>query len=222
MKESLADNLNLTGTCRHNLDIRHKIALSRLGPDEQEGRAKTPAGWEQIVPYYNHTELQWINSLAAAADCTKLPFQKVEELPQDNGEVFFTEYLRWYKRDSPGQDDKTDLCLCCECTPPPVLDVSIQAAAPALPLPPVQPEPVVGATENSTTTVDTPPSPPPPPPPPNNPTNLLPIAPLPFYPPAIPFPQQTNNTRRIQRRTISCFACLLVVKIERESLFVVV
>jgi len=81
MRESLADNLNLTGTARHNLHIRHKLQISRL--TDENTRAVTPAGWETTLPYFNNSELQWVNRSAQQAGivgATKLPFPNAEIL----------------------------------------------------------------------------------------------------------------------------------------------
>jgi len=66
MRDTLADNLNLAGTARHNLSIRHKRSL--VSPNEKgrggggvlsdpESRKKIPAGWDRVVPQFNHSEL---------------------------------------------------------------------------------------------------------------------------------------------------------------------
>jgi len=114
MRETLADNLNLTGTARHNLSIRHKIRQSRLTDENSmRQRSRIPAAWESVVSYYNHTELTHINQLAQTAGC-RPPFDFVETLVEDTGEVFFSEYLRWLKSERPKQD-ANDLCLCIKC-----------------------------------------------------------------------------------------------------------
>jgi hypothetical protein len=67
MRNSLADNLNLTGTCRYNLTIRHKLRLTSnnaLGVDFNT-RKNMPAAWEGVVPYFNHSELAWVNKQAS-------------------------------------------------------------------------------------------------------------------------------------------------------------
>jgi len=66
MRESLADNLNLTGTARHNLSIRYTLRLSQMSIMTDENTAKrsvTPAGWETTVEYFNNSELNYINDL---------------------------------------------------------------------------------------------------------------------------------------------------------------
>jgi len=58
MRESLADNLNLTGTARYNLLIGHKLGLSKL--TDENTRRLTPARWETVLPYFNHSELNFV------------------------------------------------------------------------------------------------------------------------------------------------------------------
>jgi len=112
MRASLADNLNLTGTARYNLQVRHKLRLSRK---PQETRAMLPSSWETIVPYCNHSELAFVNDLAVKAGVV-IPFAEVEPLIKDNGERFFSEYLSWLRKEKPKQD-VDGLCLCSTCTP---------------------------------------------------------------------------------------------------------
>lgn len=114
MRESLADNINLTGTARHNLAIRHQLRLAKASAVTHENtRRKIPAGWESVVPHFNHSELRYINKLAEASGCQR-PFLVVEDLVKDTGEQFFSEYLSWLKATKPKQD-KDDLCLCNKC-----------------------------------------------------------------------------------------------------------
>jgi len=89
MRESLVDNLNLTGACRYNLNVRNKL---RLATEDAATRIKIPAGWETVISYTNHTELRFINSLARRASVMDVPFPNTESLPDDNGERFFSEY----------------------------------------------------------------------------------------------------------------------------------
>ena len=118
MRETLADNLNLTGTARYNLQIRFKLRLVRSRNPNPYSRAKIPAAWETVVPYFNHSELSYVNDLATMAGVLVLPFKDVERLPADNGERFFSEYLLWMKQQKP-QHDINDLCLCPTCKVPP-------------------------------------------------------------------------------------------------------
>lgn len=112
MRESLADNLNLTGTARYNLHVRFKLRLSKAGTN----RKKIPSSWETVLGYFNHTELQHINRLANAAGVTQVPFDNTETLQPDNGERFFSEYLSWMK-DTKSKTDLNDMCLCTSCQP---------------------------------------------------------------------------------------------------------
>jgi hypothetical protein len=114
MRTTLADNLNLTGTARFNLSIRRKLRLATADRRIQEQRGKMPAHWEGVVPYFNHSELAWINRLAVNAKAEQLPFEYVEVLPDDNGERFFSEYLEWWRSTKP-QNDAQDRCLCLVC-----------------------------------------------------------------------------------------------------------
>ena len=109
MRESLADDLNLTGTARHNLAMRNKIRLARM----TEERRKMPAVWEEALSFCNHSELACINRLAVAAGC-EVPFAHVEPLIADTGERFFSEHLSWIKEARPKQNEN-DLCLCDRC-----------------------------------------------------------------------------------------------------------
>ena len=51
-------------------------------------RSLIPAGWECVVPYWNHTELRFINEMAVSSG-SQQQFQWVENLPEDTGERFF-------------------------------------------------------------------------------------------------------------------------------------
>jgi len=90
MRDSLADNLHLAGTARYNLAIRHKRILLTL---EKGPRSITPAGWEKVVPFWNHAELGYVNAMAIAVNCMP-PFPKAEPVHKDTGERFFSEYIK--------------------------------------------------------------------------------------------------------------------------------
>ena len=113
MRESLADNLNLQGTAHYNLTIRFKHRLLAMTLDE---RSLVPAGWECVVPYWNHTELRFINEMAVSSG-SQQQFQWVENLPEDTGERFFSEYLAQQSRrklEIP-KHPLNDRCQCCLC-----------------------------------------------------------------------------------------------------------
>jgi len=117
MRTTLADNLNLTGTARHNLSIRRKRLLIAVTPENTVNRTKTPAAYESVVEFYNHTELHHINRMAiqAGQTATNLPFQNVEMLPPDNGERFFSECLSWMRDAKPRYNLVNCRCLCSIC-----------------------------------------------------------------------------------------------------------
>ena len=115
MRRSLCDNLNLCGTARYNLAIRHKIRLTRKNTEQEAASRKhIPSAWEDIVPYPNHSELHYINTLAREAGVDQMPFADVEPLPADNGERFFSEYIVDINP-SKQQYDSLDRCLCNLC-----------------------------------------------------------------------------------------------------------
>ena len=113
MSASLADNLNLRGTCKHNRAIRHKRHLINL-PEEE--RDKMPVGWEEEVSFDNHVEIKYINALAIKCGA-EAPFKHVEEIREDNGERFFSEYLECRKQLSERfpKHRQNDRCQCFKC-----------------------------------------------------------------------------------------------------------
>jgi hypothetical protein len=114
MRTSLADNLNLLGTARYNLTIRHKRGF--LSVRNKEQRRAIPVAWELVVPYWNHSELWYINNLAASVGIA-LPFSNAERLPKDNGERFFSEYITSV-RPASQKYNNLDFCMCSFCTIP--------------------------------------------------------------------------------------------------------
>lgn len=89
MRRGLADNLNLEGTSRYNVTIRHRLTESSI-PSKEE--ADIPGYWRNYPSYFNHSELKYTNELARDAKYPKDPFKNVRPLPDDNGERFFSEY----------------------------------------------------------------------------------------------------------------------------------
>ena len=90
MTPPLCDCLNLAGTARYNLVIRHKRGLTKLPQSE---RGKISQYFEQVPPFWNHTQLDFINQLATKVGWEKQPFPQARPLPKDNGERFFAEYF---------------------------------------------------------------------------------------------------------------------------------
>ena len=120
MRDSLADNLNLCGTARYNLSIRHKRALIATANQQvaitEEERKRIPVGWEKVVPYFNHTELSYVNDMAKQLGA-RVPFPRAEPLQDDTGERFFSEYMTVSKPHLLPNSD-TNLCLCTSCEAP--------------------------------------------------------------------------------------------------------
>jgi len=53
--------------------------------------------WEDVVPHYNHSELQHINNIAKQARANQMSFENVEILQQDDGEQFVSEHIVQFK-----------------------------------------------------------------------------------------------------------------------------
>ena len=193
MRNSLADNLNLTGTARYNLQIRHKHSLMPGSPSaiSMELRKRMPSGYDKIPPYFNHSELWYINNMAAAVGI-KAPFPYAERLPNDTGERFFSEYLT-VNKPTMQKYNELDFCLCSLCT---VLSVNLQKPAAALPnvskpnvasLSTTIPSQSMPSTNHTNTNTSMPSITMPPPPPPL--PWYQPILPqLPPQPPMLPLP----------------------------------
>ena len=64
MRETLADNFNLVGTAAWNHGIRYKKLLTGSFTSLEE-RKKIPAVWERVVAYWNHSEISYVDRLAA-------------------------------------------------------------------------------------------------------------------------------------------------------------
>ena len=118
MRTSLADNLNLTGAARHNLAIRYKRRLISLTLENTEERKKIPAAYEDVLCFFNHAELSYVNSIAIRAGISieDLPFKHVEELQPDNGERFFSDCMLQMRQSKP-KHDVDCRCLCNVCVP---------------------------------------------------------------------------------------------------------
>ena len=162
MRASLADNLNLAGTARYNLSIRHKRSrASSKNPIENpmsspECRKKIPVGWERVVPCFNHSELSFVNQLAADVGC-RVPFPYAEVLPEDNGERFFSEHmsivipsLSGVRRGEYGE------CMCALCKRTSTKTVVFAVASPTKTPPRATMEIVTGNNEVSITTTSPP------------------------------------------------------------------
>jgi len=137
MRDTLADNLHLAGTAQYNLAIRHKRSfLSRVTLEE---RKRLPAAWEKVVPYSNHSELWYINDLAADVGCC-LPFPNAERLPPDNGERFFSQYIKFVNPMRQKYSEEEE-CLCSLCAQEITSGNNIIARVDPPPQPPQPPQP---------------------------------------------------------------------------------
>jgi len=121
MRNRLADNLNLAGTARFNIAMRHKRSLRLLTTENPQSekplldRKVMPASWEKVVPYLNHSELWHINNMAKSSGCA-YPFPNAETLPQDNGERFFSQYMTTLQEIGKQRGDGGEcLCKLCKC-----------------------------------------------------------------------------------------------------------
>jgi hypothetical protein len=145
MDAELADSLNLAGTARYNMKVRLKHALitGEVQPDPN-----LPVYWQKVVNHWDHSELEKINQLAHDAEATNLPFQNLELLNEDNGERFFSVYLKQEKerQQSTYNDPRSDHCQCDKCAadidldsaqlPPPTVAAPVVAARVAVTLAP--------------------------------------------------------------------------------------
>ena len=113
MNRHLADALNLLGTCRHNVKVRHRLWLADTALCE---RPKMYQQWEDLPSYFNHSDLLYINGLARLLGCKRVPFLHTRSLPPDNGERYYSDYLIEQEvRDKLPSHPTNDLCPCREC-----------------------------------------------------------------------------------------------------------
>jgi hypothetical protein len=134
MDRKLCDILNLAGTARYNFTIRNRIHKVKF-PD-----ANLPVQWQDVVSFYNHSELATINKMAADAHADYIPFAWVEPLVEDTKEVFFSEYLTRRLEVAENYPDHTDdQCPCNLCKQPslPIVEQQqITWTPPPIPVPP--------------------------------------------------------------------------------------
>ena len=114
MRMELCDTLNLLGTARYNVKIRHKI---RMANASTVSRPCVPSGWKNHPEYFNHSELIVANGLAESIGYPVLPFDYARPLPEDNGEWFFAEYLVEQVEQENNFQSSTlsDRCYCPSC-----------------------------------------------------------------------------------------------------------
>lgn len=114
MRMSLCDNINLLGTSRYNVKIRHKITMA---DDPVENRNDVPSYWANKPSFMNHSELTHVNKLAEDAGYPVIPFPEARPLPDDNGERFFAEYWMEEKQrqETVASSPLNDRCYCSMC-----------------------------------------------------------------------------------------------------------
>jgi len=125
MRDRLADNLNLAGTARFNIAMRHKRSLIVTTENPQSentlpnilDRKSMPAAWEKVVPCFNHSELWYVNNVARSVGL-RCPFPRAERLPNDTGERFFSQYMTTLKDIGKKQRGDDGECLCQLCQRP--------------------------------------------------------------------------------------------------------
>ena len=132
MRSSLCDNVNLLGTTMYNTRIRHRLRMAATPVDE---RPNVPAYWANNPTFYNHSELGYINDLAKESGYPTIPFEYARELPEDNGERFFSEYwIQERARQAAFQSSPlNDRCYCDQCGNNPVPLVHDKKKSPLLP-----------------------------------------------------------------------------------------
>jgi hypothetical protein len=145
MRPSIADMLNLKGLTRHNVQQWQKLKVGTMTAEEMQ---QVPAHLREIPLHYDHSNLAYINGLAASAGATEPHFKVVRNLPDDNGERFLSAYLkeqleryRLY-----GEHEINDLCQCPRCLearPPPELAGQSQNDTGIAQLPPLDMEEVM-------------------------------------------------------------------------------
>jgi len=150
MRDRLADNLNLAGTAKFNMAIRHKRQfVTSENPQSNEkqlpekqvpvlDRKALPASWEYVVPFFNHSELWYANTMATSIGCP-MPFPSAEILPKDNGERFFSQYMKTLKGIGKTLRGPIGECLCQLCKGTVINDGTTTSTTP----PPHQQHPTV-------------------------------------------------------------------------------
>jgi hypothetical protein len=150
MNPGLSDCLSIRGGAENNVAIRHDLATA-----EQKGIfEKTPPMPEYISqhpPIQDHLLMVFLNKKARELGLNE-PFTNVRPLPEDNGEVFLTEYYYAQAKRNSNKDitmTNTRRCLCNQCSgnPEPYVDEEVdvrestvtQQQAPAAVYPPPPP-----------------------------------------------------------------------------------
>jgi hypothetical protein len=89
MRESLADVLTIQGTADANSDVRERIKFENMDTQDK----KLVPAWLHGKPiFYNDSNKATLNEKATAVGAPQ-PFLDVRPLPENNGELFLSEYL---------------------------------------------------------------------------------------------------------------------------------
>jgi hypothetical protein len=129
MGTKLAEVLTLRGLAHRNVKIRHKLTLrSEKSSEKTTTTRKVPYHLREEPAHPNHSMLSYLNNQAIEKGM-KPPFNDVRPLPEDNGEVFLSEYyFQQLKRNEtrnqllaslpttvPRLDPARKRCMCNEC-----------------------------------------------------------------------------------------------------------
>ena len=119
MRESLSDTLHLTGTCRHNKSIDERTRYEQMSPEE---RAKVPTFLHGEPAFFNDSDLNVINQKARSVGIAHDVHEGVTPLMEDNGERFFSAYLRQQQERNKmlPVHPLNDRCQCTSCANNPV------------------------------------------------------------------------------------------------------
>jgi hypothetical protein len=121
MTSMLADILHLSGTARYNMNVRQKRIVRKEekeeGDKEEEESNVLPYHYMDVPPFLSHIDLEMVNINALKAGITDLPFKKLQALPPDNGERFFSQYFCEQKKRNyeVKPDPYNDRCQCMKC-----------------------------------------------------------------------------------------------------------
>ena len=115
MGNDLCDTLNLEGTATYNCNIRFRRLLSLMTAEER--KAISPATYQEYHPHTDHCRLAFLNRLGREVGLFIDVHFDVEILPPDNGERFFSEYLKQQllRMKTFPPDPVTGRCMCNRC-----------------------------------------------------------------------------------------------------------
>ena len=111
----LADIIIMGGIAEFNVQCRFKAMTNSCRLQGQ--KRTTPAHFEDIPPFSDHSLLSFINSEARRCGLPDL-FSNVTPINPDNGEVFLAKYFeeQMVRNRTTGQDSITSMCLCADCS----------------------------------------------------------------------------------------------------------